>query len=96
MGGNCKLLSVLLRIFIFLFVCSPASSPVFAAEEETIVGVVIKTEKGFMIEAEDGDYIVKGKDLSKMVGKMIEATGIITETDKGEVIDIKSFEEIRE
>jgi hypothetical protein len=68
-----------------------------AAEEETIAGTVVKTDKGIVIEAEDGeDYIVKGQDLSKMVGKMIEATGVITESDKGDVIDVKSFEEIQE
>ena len=31
-----------------------------------------------------------------MVGKMVEATGIITESEKGDVIDVKSFEEIQE
>jgi hypothetical protein len=69
----------------------------FAADEqETIAGVVAKTDKGIVIEGEDGDYIVKGADLSKMVGKMIEATGIITETEKDDFIDVKSFEEIQE
>jgi hypothetical protein len=67
-----------------------------AGQEETIAGTVVKTDKGIVIEAEDGDYIVKGKDLSKMVGKMIEATGVITESDKGDVIEVKSYEEIQE
>lgn len=68
----------------------------WCAEEETIVGTVVKTDKGYIIEAEDGDYLVKGKDVSKMVGKLIEATGVITESDKGDTIDVKAFEEIRE
>jgi hypothetical protein len=72
------------------------AKPAEAAEEETIAGTVVKTDKGIIIEAEDGDYIVKGQDLSKMVGKMIEATGKITESDKGDVIEVKSFEEIQE
>ena len=71
-------------------------SAMAAGQEETIAGTVVKTDKGIVIEAEDGDYIVKGQDLSKMVGKMVEATGIITESDKGDVIDVKSFEEIQE
>jgi hypothetical protein len=65
-------------------------------EEETIVGIVVKSDKGYIIEAEDGDYQVKGQDISKMVGKMIEATGTITEGEKGDVISVKSFEEIQE
>ena len=67
-----------------------------AAEEETIAGTVVKTDKGIVIEADDGDYLVKGQDLSKMVGKMVEVTGVITESDKGDSIDVKSFEEIQE
>ena len=49
-----------------------------------------------MIEADEGDYIAKGKDLSKMVGKMVEVTGVITESEKGDTITVKSVEEIQE
>jgi hypothetical protein len=72
-----------------------AGMPQAAGKEETIVGSVVKGEKGVVIEAEDGDYLVKGKDLSKMVGKMVEATGIIVESDKGDTIEVKSFEEVQ-
>ncbi len=86
-------------VFVLTFVSSSFVQFVGAAaapEEETIAGTVVKTDKGIIIEAEDGDYLVKGQDLSKMVGKMVEATGIIKETDKGDVIEVKSFEEIQE
>lgn len=86
-------------VVAFVFACSLAVGVrCFAAadEDETIAGTVVKTDKGIVIEAEDGDYIVKGQDLSKMVGKMIEATGKIIETDKGDVIEVKSYEEIQE
>ncbi len=69
------------------------------AREETIAGTVLKTDQGLVIEADDGDYLVKGskvQELTKMVGKLIEVTGVITETPKGEVIEVKSFEEIQE
>jgi hypothetical protein len=97
MRQNKKLIYALVVAFVFAFafaVCVKSSSA--ADEQETIAGTVVKTDKGMVIEAEDGDYIVKGQDLSKMVGKMIEATGKITESDKGDVIDVKSFEEIQE
>jgi hypothetical protein len=97
MRQNKKLIYALVVAFVFSFafaVCVKSSSA--ADEQETIAGTVVKTDKGLVIEAEDGDYIVKGQDLSKMVGKMIEATGKITESDKGDVIDVKSFEEIQE
>ncbi|NLI83632.1 MAG: hypothetical protein GX443_18405 [Deltaproteobacteria bacterium] len=67
-----------------------------AGKEETIAGFVVKTEKGYVIEADDGNYLVKGKDVSKMVGKMVEATGIIRENPSGDTIEVKSLEEIQE
>lgn len=88
-----------LAVFVLTFVSSSFlhfAGAAAAPEEETIAGTVVKTDKGIIIEAEDGDYLVKGQDLSKMVGKMVEATGIIKETDKGDVIEVKSFEEIQE
>jgi hypothetical protein len=86
---------IITLVFSFAFVNSVNCAPA-AKQEETIAGTVIKTDKGIVIEAEDGDYIVKGQDLSKMVGKMVEATGTITEGDKGDVIEVKSYEEIQE
>jgi hypothetical protein len=93
------------KMTVSLVICALLISVLFAAnvksvfaagEEETIAGTVVKTDKGIMIEADDGDYLVKGQDLSKMVGKLVEVTGVITESDKGDVIDVKSFEEIQE
>lgn len=75
------------------------STPAKPAEEETIAGTVVKSEQGIVIEADDGDYLVKGpkvQELSKMVGKLVEVTGVITESGKGEVIEAKTVEEIQE
>jgi hypothetical protein len=92
-----RLIVILIMAFVLtLTLGANAKSMAAAGEEETIAGTVVKTDKGIIIEAEDGDYIVKGADLSKMVGKMVEATGIITESEKGDVIDVKTFEEIQE
>lgn len=90
-------LKVFFCAVIFAFLSAATVPSVFsAAQEETIVGTVVKGAKGFVIEADDGDYIVKGKDLTKMIGKMVEVTGIITESSKGDVIEVKSVEEIQE
>jgi hypothetical protein len=96
MTNNKKLIGALIITFVFSFALAVFVKSAPAKQEETIAGTVVKTDKGIVIEAEDGDYIVKGQDLSKMVGKMIEATGIITEGDKGDVIEVKSYEEIQE
>lgn len=90
-----KLIVVLLSVLILLATASLHS--IFAAEEQEVVaGTVIKTDEGIIIEAEDADYLVKGKDLSGMVGKVVEATGIVTETPEGYVIEVKKVEELEE
>ena len=67
-----------------------------AAQEDTIMGTVVKHGKDFVIESDEGDYIAKGKDLSKFVDKLVEVTGTITESEKGNSIQVKSIEEIQE
>ncbi len=73
-----------------------ASNALAAKQLEIIVGTVVKTDEGLIIEADDGDYLVKGKDLSKMIDKVVEVTGYISETDKGYVINVKKVEEPQE
>ena len=61
MKSYLTLIPVLIVAFVFaLTLGAYAKSTVVAAEEETIAGTVVKTDKGIIIEAEDGDYIVKG------------------------------------
>jgi hypothetical protein len=91
----------IIRVFIFavfLAFLFPTyiTGIVTAAQEETLMGTVVKQGAGFVIEADDGDYMVKGKDLTKLVGKLVEVTGIITESDKGDVIEVKSIQELEE
>jgi len=42
------------------------------------------------------EIILKGKDVSKLVGKLVEVTGIITKSDKGDTIEVKSIEEVQD
>jgi hypothetical protein len=87
----------LIRIFVstvfltFLF-STCIMGIVTAARAKTLVGTVVKQGKGFVIETDDGEYIVKGKDLSKFVGKLVEVTGIITKSNKGDIIEVKSIQ----
>ncbi|MCU0588583.1 MAG: hypothetical protein MUF52_10540 [Syntrophobacteraceae bacterium] len=90
------LLTVVSASFMFSLSLDAAAPP---AEEETIAGMVVKSGQGVIIEADDGDYLVKGpktQEIAKMAGKLLEVTGIISESPKGDVIEVKSFEEIQE
>jgi hypothetical protein len=66
-----------------------------AGQEETLMGYVVKQGKRFVIEADDGDYIIKGKDVSKLVDKLVEATGIITKSNKEDIIIVRSIEDVQ-
>ena len=89
---------IVLAALFLAFVLSPLAptKTISAAQDEMIVGTVVKHGKVFVIETDEGDYIAKGKDLSKMEGKMVEITGTISESDKGDTIEVKSVEEIEE
>ncbi len=95
MKHRIQLLCVFVSILTLLVLVS-SSALLAAGQEEVIAGTVLKTDEGIIIEADDGDYLVKGKDLSDMIGKFVEATGYITETDQGYVIEVKKVEELQE
>ncbi|MGA2400750.1 MAG: hypothetical protein ABSG91_03470 [Syntrophobacteraceae bacterium] len=84
--------SSVLLAFLFSSCISTIAS---ASREETLMGYVVKRGKGFVLEADDGDYIVKGKDVSNLADKLVLATGTLTESDKGDFIEVKSIEDIQ-
>jgi len=47
-----------------------------------------------VIEADDGDYIVRGTVPSKFVNKLVVVSGIITESPKGDVFEITKIEDL--
>lgn len=90
-----QMVRLVMCIVVLWAVCLVTES--FAAEElEIIVGTVVKTDEGLILEADDGDYLIKGKDLSDMIDKVVEVTGYISETDKGYVITVKAVDEPQE
>lgn len=68
------------------------------AAEETITGMVEQNDSGMIIiSADDGeDYLVKGQDLSEMVGKSVKVTGTLAEEGDAKAITVMNMEEIKE
>ncbi len=91
-----RFIIVIAALFLTVVFSPSVSIKAVAAQEETMVGTLVKHGKVFVLETDEGDFIVKGKDLAKMEGKMVEITGTISESDKGDMIDAKSVEEIEE
>ncbi len=61
------------------------STPGVPAE---IDGTLMQTEKGLAVVTATETYVVIGKDLSDMLGKMVKVTGAIAEVDGGQVIEV--------
>ncbi|MFZ0930832.1 MAG: hypothetical protein WAN11_19655 [Syntrophobacteraceae bacterium] len=90
----------IIRIFVFAVLTAFLFSTwiagnIAASQEETLMGYVVKHGNHFVIEADDGDYIVKGKDVSKLADKLVEATGIISQAGREDIIEVKSIEDIQ-
>ena len=67
------------------------------AGDNSITGKVEKTNQGIIIAADNGDtYLVRGKDLSQMVGKTVKATGTPAEGKSGKTFTVISIESVRE
>ena len=58
------------------------------SEVTEIDGRLIQTEKGLAIATGTDAYVVAGRDLSDMLGKMVKVTGAIAEVDGGQVIEV--------
>jgi hypothetical protein len=83
-------------IFLAFLTTTCTCETAAAARVETIIGYVVKQGKDFVIEADDGDYIVRGRNVSNMVNRLVEATGIITRSVKGDFIQVKSMTDIQD
>jgi len=86
------------KLLILMAIMALLTVPVAMAAEGTITGKVEKNEAGsIVISADDGEsYMVKGQDLSAMVGKSVEVTGTLEEDSGGRSIMVTAVEEIKE
>ena len=83
---------VLLAVLIS-FVAS-VGMVVAGAEKITLKGTVEQSDNGLIINAEDGKYMLSGEDLSGMLGKTVEVTGTVSESDAGKTINVMSVKEV--
>ena len=58
------------------------------AEPAEIDGMLMQTEKGLAVVTGTRSYVVTGKDLTDMAGKMVKVTGTVAEVDGGQVIEV--------
>ncbi len=84
-------------ISIAILACFITATGVYAIENTSITGKVIKTESGVVLirTADEEQYIVIGSNLSKMVGKKVKATGTVLNSPNGKSIMVVKVKEVK-
>ncbi len=90
--------SIVLKVLALMIIVGLLSVTGVIAAEETITGYVEKNDSGsIIISADNGEsFMVKGQDLSGMVGKSVQVTGTLEESADGKAIMVTAVEEIKE
>jgi hypothetical protein len=86
----------LIKVFAILLVIGLVAATGAIAGDQSITGMVEKTDQGIVISADNGNtYIVAGKDLSEMVGQTVKATGTLAESQSGKTLTVISVEPVK-
>jgi hypothetical protein len=93
MRKNRGIKTVVLLAVLISFVASVGIA-LAGADKITLQGTVEQSDNGLIINAEDGTYMLSGEDLSNMVGKTVEVTGTVSESDAGKTINVMSVKEV--
>ena len=70
---------------------SEDAQPQQSAALNEIRGTVVKTEDGIVIFSDSGNYLVRGEDLTGMVGKNVKVIGTVAESDGTSTVTVSSI-----
>jgi hypothetical protein len=93
-----KRLTILLAALVLILASLSAAplSHAAPAREEHLFGWLLKKDKVLVLRTDNGDYLVTGPDLSKLEGKMVEITGVVTPGDPRDTVLVQSARELDE
>lgn len=93
-----KSLTVLLAALLLLFAFSSATraEPASTVRKQEVFGWLVRHGNAWMLQTDNGDYIVAGRDLTGLKGKMVEITGTISEDERGYTIYVEAAREVDE
>ena len=83
-------------LLFFAFSSAALLPSASAAGEQKVFGWLVRHENVLMLQSDDGDYFVTGKDLTGLEGKMVELVGTVTESARGATINVQSAREVDE
>jgi len=88
-----KLLVCAAVIASFLLAGVACQKEATGPKQMDLFGTVQKSDNGIIIMSEGKTYQVEGQDLTPMVGKMVNATGTVTEKEGKYTITVTSVSE---
>ncbi len=90
---NTKMITkISIALMILTFVLSVSSVMAGESKAEFISGTIVQTSHGYALSTNTGEeYMVKGKDVSDMVGQQVAASGTVQEDASGKSIQISSI-----
>ena len=93
-------LTILLAAFLLVLAFSPAPrlTPASSAagREQKVFGWLVRRGNVLVLQTDNEDYIVAGKNLIGLEGKLVEITGVVTRSDQGDTINVASARELDE
>jgi len=88
-----KMLACAVLIASFLLAGTACQQGTTGPKQMELFGTVQKSTNGIIIMSEGKTYQVEGQDLTPMVGKMVTATGTVTEKEGKYTIAVTSVSE---
>ena len=83
-------------LLLFAFTSATLATAGSTAPEQKVFGLLVRHGLVLMLQSDGGDYVVTGRDLAGLEGKMVEITGTVSENDRGETIYVESAREVDE
>ena len=72
-------------------ICFLMATTVALAMNQELVGAVVKTDQGYALSTDSGEYLLLGKGLDGLEGKTVAVTGDVENGSESSTIRVHSF-----
>lgn len=86
---------IVILVFGFVTCVSMAASQAAEEKEITVIGVIEKSNRMDYVVADNEKYRIIGQDFSKLIGKKMKVTGVVTESYSGKTMLVTFMEFVR-
>lgn len=88
-------LSKVRLVLAVVAVCMLLNVGLVLAEEVTVKGTVNAKGDSFVLQAQDGEYVLQGDKVADFVGKAVEVKGTVAEKEGQKIIQVTEIKEAK-